>query len=122
MVEVELPLRLVSLANERVHWAVKSKRARLQRQAAHLAVRHALVGRGALSPALVIRIERIGLRRLDDDNLAISAKHVRDGIADALGIDDGNPCLDWKYSQSTGKEYSVKITIQARDEWDSKSV
>ena len=122
MVEVELPLRLVSLANERVHWAVKSKRARLQRQAAHLAVRHALIGNFALEPPMVICIERIGLRRLDDDNLAISAKHVRDGIADALGIDDGNSCLEWKYSQSTGKEYSVKITIQGRDEWDSKSV
>lgn len=122
MVQVEIPLRLVSLANERVHWAVKSKRARIQRQAANLSVRHALIGNFSLEPPMVICIERIGLRRLDSDNLAIAAKHVRDGIADALGIDDGNPCLDWKYSQSTGKEYSVKITIQGRDEWDSKSV
>lgn len=112
MIDFELPLKLTSLANERVHWAVKAKRARAQRQAAYAVCRQALIGNFALEPPMTITIERVGPRRLDSDNLAISAKHVRDGIADALGIDDGNPCLTWDYKQSTGNEYLVKITIK----------
>ena len=112
MIEFDLPLKLSSLANERVHWAVKSKRARAQRQAAYTVCRQALIGNFSLEPPMTITIERVGKRLLDSDNLAISAKHVRDGISDALGIDDGNPCLTWVYRQSIGKEYSVKITIK----------
>lgn len=113
MIEFELPgMRLVNSANERVHWAVRARRAKTQRQEAYLATRAALVGNFSLEPPMTITIERVGKRRMDSDGLAISGKGVRDGIADALGIDDGNPCLTWVYRQSVGKAYSVKITIQ----------
>lgn len=36
---------------------------------------------------------------MDDDGLTISAKHVRDGIADWLGIDDGDKRLTWIVKQ-----------------------
>lgn len=106
----EIPVRLVSGANLREHWAVKSKRSRLHRADAAICTRAALTG-GFLHLPATITIERVGKRKLDSDNLAISAKAVRDGIADALGIDDGDPRLDWQYRQSVGKAYTVWVTI-----------
>ena len=115
MTEFSLPMKLTSLANERVHWSIKSKRAKAQRQAARLVCSNALVGNFSLEPPMTITIVRVGPRKLDSDNLAISAKHVRDGIADALGIDDGNPCLTWEYRQENGP-YAVKVTINGDNE------
>ena len=34
------------------------------------------------------------------DNLPMSLKATRDGIADWLGVDDGDPSLVWHYNQS----------------------
>ena len=61
--------------------------------------------------SLVVTLTRIGARKLDSDNLARSMKAVRDGIADALGIDDGSDRIEWKYAQEKGK-YAVKVTIE----------
>lgn len=59
---------------------------------------------------IVIVIARIGPRALDGDNLAGSAKHVRDGIADWLGVNDGDNRITWLYEQSKdGKKYGVKM-------------
>jgi hypothetical protein len=60
-----------------------------------------------------ITITRLGPRKLDDDNLASSAKHVRDGIADKLGVDDGDDRLTWRYSQEKSSTYGVRIKIEA---------
>ena len=59
---------------------------------------------------LVITITRIGPRELDGDNLAASAKHVRDGISDWLGVNDRDKRLKWEYTQEKGgpKEYGVR--------------
>lgn len=66
----------------------------------------------AISNASVtVRIVRIGPRKLDSDNCAGACKHVRDGIADAIGIDDGDPRYTWIYDQEKGREYSVRITV-----------
>ena len=61
----------------------------------------------------VVTITRIAPRALDDDNLAASAKHVRDGIADAMGLDDRDPRVRWRYAQrSDGRGvYGVEIRI-----------
>jgi hypothetical protein len=62
-----------------------------------------------------VRIVRIGPRKLDSDNLAISAKGIRDGIAQRLGINDGSDRITWSYAQARGKrkEYSVRVEITA---------
>lgn len=68
-------------------------------------------------PPLVITITRIAPVPLDDDNLAGSAKHVRDGIADWLGVDDGSRLLTWRYEQRRdGRGYAVGIRIEPRQE------
>lgn len=110
-------VRLVNETNAREHWAARSKRARAQRAAAKLATMSALrktAGYWRGMPDTMratITITRSGPRKLDSDNLAASAKHVRDGVADALGVDDGSDRLDWKYDQCRGS-YGVAITVR----------
>jgi len=54
-----------------------------------------------LVPALV-RFTRISTGRLDDDNLGAALKHIRDGIAQALKVDDGGPFVRFEYAQRRG--------------------
>ena len=112
MTTIELPIRTYSLPNMRWHWARKATYAKQQRQEVFLAVRAAGI-RSAPDGAFVVRLVRIGKRRLDKDNLAASWKHIQDSVALAMGIDDGDPRIDWQYDQQIGKAYSVIITIGA---------
>lgn len=112
IVSVLLPVHTVSEANIREHWAVRARRTKAQRQSAYYLLRkYKGLGR---SKRLTITITRIGARRMDPDNLANSSKHVQDGIADALGIDDGSERIEWRYRQEIGKPYAVRIEIDAR--------
>ncbi|OHB81198.1 MAG: hypothetical protein A2W31_05145 [Planctomycetes bacterium RBG_16_64_10] len=114
-------LRLYSLANVRSgrgkarmgHWAKRAAIAKVQRQLAMLttnAALHKAAFAWQMDNKLRITITRVGKRPLDSDNLAISAKHVRDGIADELGVDDGDKRLVWVYEQRGG-EYGVEVEI-----------
>jgi hypothetical protein len=94
-------MKLESKLNQRVHWTVRSKQARLQREAAFYSVKkHEL--------HCIVKITRVGPRALDDDNLAGSCKSIRDGIADRLGIDDRSEAVAWRYAQRKGP-YGVEI-------------
>ena len=111
---VLIPVRTVSEANARGHWSVRSRRAREQRWVAHAAMLQAT----AIfeSPPMTIRLVRIFPPRgrlLDSDNLAVSMKAVRDGIADALGVDDGDPGLRWLYDQERGVGWGVRAEFPA---------
>ncbi len=112
LITVKFPARLVSEANEREHWRVRQKRAKAHREAAKRALGADIKGP---PPPYLITIARIGPKTLDCDNLAGSAKHVRDGVADWLGIDDGDARLTWKYSQRSAGPgvYACEITIEA---------
>lgn len=112
-ITIPLPgLRLVSLANQREHWRPKAKRAKAHRSGALLVVRAALRGRAPVFPMVVI-ITRIAPRSLDDDNLAGACKSVRDGIADALGINDRDSRVKWAVAQRKGKprEYGAEVQL-----------
>lgn len=99
---VEIPIRAYSLANERVHWTKRAKRAKDHRMAAHMAAR-------AYRLPVVVILTRIGKRKLDGDNLQGSLKSIRDGVADRLGIDDADSLVRWEYAQEIGKDYAVRI-------------
>jgi hypothetical protein len=111
--KILLAIRTESEANLRESWHVKAKRVRLQRSIARTMFsqkfRPATVG-----ASYTVTLTRIAPRPLDTDNLARSFKAVRDGIADALGIDDGSKRLTWNYAQEKGppKKYAVRIEIQ----------
>lgn len=100
---VTLPLRLVSGANAREHWGTRQARAKAHRAACLFVPSHPL-------PCVVL-LTRLGPRELDSDNLAISGKHVRDGIADRLGVKDNDPRVEWRYEQEKSKTYGVRVEI-----------
>lgn len=102
-----VPIRLVSVANCREHWSAKAKRTKAHRQAGFL-----LTPKGIELPA-VVTITRVGIRPLDSDNLASCAKALRDGIAQKIGIDDGDSRITWLYAQRRGapKEFAAEVEI-----------
>ena len=103
----------------------KAARAKKNRSAAKFwteqKVRYSHMGEFIVGGApLKVTITRIAPGKLDDDNLTGSAKHVRDGIADALGIDDGDPRITWVVEQAkfTGAHrggYSCAVRIEVRE-------
>ncbi len=113
MTKVLLPVRTWSEANLRSHWGKRARRAKKQREAARLLVRAARVVLPTSGP-VTITLTRIAPRALDTDNLASGLKAVRDGVADALQVDDGSAQIEWRYTQNRGRpgEYAVLVAIQ----------
>ena len=112
MIRVELPIHIVSEANMREHFRVVAKRKALHRQTARWHMQCFL--RPVPERAATITLTRIGPRMLDDDNLASGFKACRDGVADWLGIDDGDKRLTWRYAQRKGpaRHYSAEVLIE----------
>jgi hypothetical protein len=109
---VKLPIRTVSESNSRGHWAKKAGRAKAQRNMAALVFR----GMVAATPLPVtVTLVRIAPRALDDDNLRGAFKAIRDGIADAFGVDDRDPRIEWRYAQRRGGVgvYAVEVAIES---------
>ncbi|MFA4900877.1 MAG: hypothetical protein WC563_15270 [Brevundimonas sp.] len=105
-------VRLVNATNEHTHWRVRSKRAKAQRGLASMVLRS--ICATPPPPPLTITITRHAPSNgLDSDSLPPSGKHLRDGIADFLGVDDGSASLTWLYCQERGP-WGVTIQIEAR--------
>ena len=96
---IPLPLKVVSVANLREHWATKAGRAKVQRTTT------AALLKAHKPPKLPITVvlTRVSARQLDTDNLAAAFKACRDGVADWLGVPDNNPGITWEYGQRKGK-------------------
>lgn len=118
-----IPVRAVSEANAHQHWRARQKRAKAQREAARFIagaeLQIAVPRRSVFAygpTCFSITLTRIAPRKLDSDNLAGSMKHVRDGIADALGVDDGDERIEWRVEQRKGRpgEYAVGVEIRER--------
>lgn len=118
LLEAMIPMELPSGANLREHWATKAKRVKMQREAGFLLV--------SSEPELLdicsglkagskycVTFHRVGKRLLDDDNLAYAFKAVRDGVAQALLVNDNHPGVQWAYEQSTGKHCSIVVKVEA---------
>jgi hypothetical protein len=111
VITFSIPVHTVSEANAREHWGKKARRTKQNRSLARLMATSASIPKGK---AYEITMVRIGKRILDTDNLAGSMKACRDGIADALGIDDGDRRILWVYGQAIGKVYEVKVQVNVR--------
>jgi len=87
---IRLPLPPAILSpNARCHWAKKSAAVKKARKAAKLATLAAITGWEKPAPThYTLHFSFPTALRRDDDNAAASFKSYRDGIADALGIDD----------------------------------
>ncbi len=113
MIALTLAIRTVSEANSHEHWRLRQKRAKAQRSTAGVVILAALRAPGTRRvtfPATVTLTRLAPSQGLDSDNLAGSQKHVRDGIADALGIDDRDPRVTWLYDQERGP-WGVRVVI-----------
>ncbi|RKY17116.1 MAG: hypothetical protein DRQ55_16515 [Planctomycetota bacterium] len=111
----EAPIRLVSAANTREHWAASHKRCKRLRGLA----RSLTVGMPGLESPLVVTLTRIAPRPLDGhDNLRHAFKPVVDGIADRLGVADNDPRVSWHYAQQRRavKDYAIRIEVALRTE------
>lgn len=108
---LEVPFKIASELNPERHgrWGQKAKNTKIHRALGYVVTLAHLPRRdgetlaetiGDWFPATVWLV-RIGVQRLDDDNVAGAFKHVRDGIAQALGVDDGHPLFRWRYRQET---------------------
>ena len=110
-IEVDIPVKTVSEANGRQHWADKAARVRLHRRTAQIVARKAL--QGARPLPCVITLTRLSPRELDDDNLRQALKAVRDGIADYFDVDDRDPSIRWEYGQKKASKYhAVRMTVE----------
>lgn len=98
--------------NSRRHWRKDAREAKEQRTAVANRLRYVPEG---LPPFPVeVRLVRISARRLDQQNMPGAMKHVIDGVADAYGIDDGDPRWRFVYDQilSSGVPI-VKVVIRS---------
>lgn len=111
-VDIWLPIRTVSEANMREHWSVKAKRKKEQTALAALVLSPVLRNQSWSGvPPMRIKLTRVGLRRLDADNLAGAFKGVQDGIAVALGVDDGDERIEWVYAQEKGTKARLGVRV-----------
>jgi hypothetical protein len=113
MIEVRMNMKIVSVANMRLHWAVKAKLTRDQRNRTRMSLAAVAQSSGLEMLPVTVILTRVAPRKLDGDNLQSGFKAVRDGVADWLGVDDGNGLIDWQYAQRSGKagEYAVEIEV-----------
>jgi len=112
-----VPLKVVSEANQHEHWTKKHHRNQDQQSTIN---NYWPLSVSAIPVALPCSIEltRIGIGRMDSDNLAGAFKHVRDAIARLIGVDDGSDLIEWRYAQRASDGYSIEIRISARENYE----
>jgi hypothetical protein len=123
MLVVDVPVRLRNTSNSRDGWHSTAKRAKVVRTFTRAAVRSRILKsvlvKGsrfgtAYSPLpCSVRLVYIGPRQLDDDGVVSAVKSLRDGVADALGVDDRDPRVVWVPDQERGgvREYGARVEI-----------
>ena len=113
MIEVEMDMKIVSVANMRLHWAAKARLTKIQRQKTRMALAAVAQSYGVEILPVTVVLTRVAPRKLDGDNLQSGFKAVRDGVADWLGVDDGSSMIEWQYNQRSGgpKVYKVEIEV-----------
>lgn len=106
-------MKIVSVANMRLHWAAKAKLVKDQRTRTRMSLAAVAKSNGVEVLPVTVVLTRIAPRKLDGDNLQSGFKAVRDGVADWLGVDDGSNMIDWQYAQRSGKpgEYAVEVEV-----------
>lgn len=98
--------------NARVHWSAKSKAAKAYRHACRIIT----FASGIKAPdgrvLLVLEFVPPDRRERDDDNLVAAFKAGRDGIADALGINDNRFTTQFSLRAEPVKDGAVIVEIR----------
>lgn len=107
-------LRLISELNRREHHMVTHSRKKAQQEIVRHAMRESDLW-GSIGLPRKVTITRIAPRLIrDGDNEVSCAKHCRDAVAKAMGVDDGDKRITWKVKQRRGERYGVEIRIEPR--------
>lgn len=110
VISLPWPARELS-PNARVHWSKKSKAAKAYRKACWAIVKKsgfAISWEG--NSHLWITFVPPDRRHRDDDNMIAAFKSGRDGIADALGVDDKHFRIHPMVSNQVGGRVEIVIT------------
>lgn len=136
-IDIIVPIHLSSEANRGSIWSKKAAFSKIKNHKSQKSTTHLLLhgtynslyetpkslvevwrtSRGQWKCAATIT--RRGKKKLDSDNLAHSAKYVRDSIAKFFGIDDGDEGelssrWEWKYKQEIKGIYETLISLEWR--------
>lgn len=111
MIKAVLTIKTVAGLNAREHFRVRAKRVKAERFAAFAKVKLLVPAHIDLLPCTVT-LTRISAGTLDSDNLQGAFKAIRDGVADALRINDNDPRVDWKYAQELCRKGEYAVTIE----------
>lgn len=114
MIELPWPPKELS-PNARVHWGKRSKLAKTYRETCRLLCKQTGVTAPAGRALLVLEFVPPDRRRRDDDNMVSSFKAGRDGLADALGIDDSQFIMRFSVSDTPVKGGTVRVQIRGVD-------
>ncbi len=105
---VDLPIVVKSEANIRNGARAKMARTKQSRETVAAAMPKGL----KFGYPVFVTLTRLGSKRLDSDNLATAFKAVRDGIADWLGVDDGDESkVRWIYNQKPSYTAGIRIQV-----------
>lgn len=104
----EIPIKTCCSLNSRMHYMQRARMVKAERDAARLMAKAELGSNGHKGriPSSVKLTRKFCGVALDDDNVCGYLKGCRDGIADAIGIDDGDARIVWQYDQLRVKKRS----------------
>lgn len=110
---VEAPIHTFSEANQHQHWSQRYRQSGDQRPVVAMVMHaHANAGGIRVQPPCTVQLTRLAPTSLDSgDNEAMALKHVRDGVADWLRVDDRDSRVTWVYGQEHAKHYGVRIEV-----------
>jgi|SRR5271157_2998663 len=109
----QIPLETISEANTSEHWTKKHKRHKHQKS---VIAWQFMTEKPDISLPCKVRLTRISPRSLDDDNLRMAFKWIRDAIADnlipgkAAGRADDDKRIFWEYAQEKGPK-GIKVDL-----------
>ena len=109
-IELSWPPKELS-PNARVHWAKKAKAAKAYRLECFLIAKAAGIKAPEGKILWTVEFFPPSRRAYDDDNLLARMKSARDGIADALGVDDRRFVTQLSVSDKVIKGGLVRVTI-----------
>lgn len=98
--------------NARAHWATRSKAAKAYRYRCFLGAKAVRLAAPAGRVLLVIEFMPPNRQRRDDDNLIAAFKSGRDGLADALGLDDCLFVTQCRLSDEVRAGGVVRVTLK----------
>lgn len=112
--DIELPIKIVSEANNRDYYRKKGERVKRQKRITTDHLQRVPKVNLSDNDEFIIQLTRLkGYRQkdMDSDNLQGGFKAVRDAIATWIGIDDRSDRMSWQTFQTKGYKPGIRVQI-----------